>query len=275
MPSRRRVVLGVLLVAVSVCFALGFGLNYGKSNQSFYLLGSVRLLHPELWSRDFVANARDYHPVYTQLGALLLRLDETGWLIALCNVAAACFGSWCCYRLARALDPALDRIVPFVIVLSLATASGTNGAGDSYVFGDIFQPSTLGSVGLLGSALAFVRGRALLAGLALALAGAFHANYLLLGIVVLGVAWLVAGERRWRDGALLLAPAGLVLLAFLPLILASSESVLASEARRIFQDVRLPHHFRAERFAPDFLPFLGFGLLGAASRGARAQRGAL
>jgi hypothetical protein len=151
-----------------------------------------------------------------------------------------------------------------MLVLALCSASGTHGIGDSYVFGDIFQPSTLGSLGLLGAATAFCLGSARWSGLSLAFAGAFHVNYLLLGLCVFGVAWLASGaERRLVRGAWLLGPSLIVLAWSVPFLLASSGSALAAESRRIFQEVRAPHHYDVERFVEDFVPWLGFQLLGA------------
>jgi hypothetical protein len=141
-----------------------------------YLLSSVRMLRPELWTRDWLAHTHHYHPLYAELGALMLRLDPTGWAIGLANVAAVGGGMSCVYRLLRLLLDAPQAFVGFMLVLTLAGVSSTDAVGGSYVFADIFQPSTLDSVGLLGACLAFVSGRWLLAGLCLAFAGAFHLN---------------------------------------------------------------------------------------------------
>ncbi|HXK17201.1 MAG TPA: DUF6798 domain-containing protein [Polyangiaceae bacterium] len=267
-----------VMVSASACLGLGFGLNYGKSNQSLYLLDSVRKLHPELWTRDWLAHTQHYHPLYEKLGTLMLRLDPTGWAIALANVAAVGVGLWCVYRLLRSLLDEPEAFVGFMLVLTLAAACSTDGVGGSYVFSDIFQPSTLGSVGLLGASLAFVSGRCLLAGLCLAFAGAFHLNYLLLGLCVFGVAWLASGkEQRFRRGLWLLGPSLPVLLWFLPILMASSGTggpAVAEEARRLFQDVRAPHHYRVASFVVEFLPWLGFQLLGVAALWSAAKRGA-
>lgn len=263
--------LGVLVFG----FALSFGLNGAKSNLAAYLVAAVRTLRPELWSRDFVINTPVIHPVFAKLAALLLYLDPSGWLIGLSNVAAVCAGMWCLYRLVVATAPR-EHFSAFSFVLIVAAASRTGSIGGSYFFSDTFQPSTLGSLALLAATYSFVRGKALPAGIWLALAGAVHLNYLVLALPVFGLAWLLSWRPR-SLGALLaiVGPALPVLALFVPLLVASGggSAAVATEARRILQDVRNPHHYHVATFASSFLPWAGFQLLGAAALWARAKEG--
>ncbi len=272
-PTLRR----GLSWTMTLGFALGFGLNFGKSNHASYLLASQKLLDPQLWTRDFQVNTQHYHPAYARLGALLLTLDSSGWLIALANVAAVVVGVWLLARLQRALWPEreLEAFAAFVLLMSLAAASRTGSVGGSYAFSDILQPSTLGTLGLLAAALALVRGKALLSGLGLALAGAFHLNYLVLALPVFGLGWLLGDrERPIRSTLLGVLPALPILIWFLPLLIASGAGSpqATEEARRIYQDVRAPHHYHVKTFAAAFLPWLGFLLVGAAALWDRARQ---
>lgn len=263
------------MAALVLCFAVGFGLNSIKSNLAAYLVSAMRVLRPELWARDFVINTPQVHPFYARLGALLLHLDPSGWLIALSNVVAVCAGMWCVYRLLVATieRPDRDAFVAFAFVLMLAASSRTGSIGGSYVFSDTFQPSTLGSLALLAACHAFIRGSALRSGVWLALAGAVHLNYLVLALPVFGLAWLLSWHARTAASLfVMLLPALLVLAAFVPLLLASGGGppAVTDEARRILQDVRNPHHYRVAAFASSFLPWAGFQLLGAAALWSRA-----
>jgi len=152
----------------------------------------------------------------------------------------------------------------------------TLAPGGSYAFSELFLPSTLGTVGLLACAVAFVAGRPLVSGICLALAGLFHVNYLVLGLCVFGVAWLLSGRERLGIRALAgLGPAVLVLLGFLPFLLASASPGVSAEAQRIFQDVRSPHHYCVSIFAWDFSFWAGFQALGVAALLGPAQRGSV
>jgi len=271
----RRVRIGVVVVS-SLLFGVGFGLNAATSNQLVYLLRSVALLHPELFTRDLALSSFDFHHLYSLLCALILRVDASGWLIAVANVAAACFGAWCVYRLLRLFLDEPEAFPAFMLVLTWAGVSNTVAVGGSYVFADIFQPSTLGSVGLLGASLAFVLDRPLATGLWLAFAGAFHSNYLLLTPCVFGVAWLLCGgQQMLRRGLLIFGPSLPILLFHVPFFLASSAAAPAvlERVRHLFMDVRSPHHYLVK--PADFAPWLGFQLLAAAALFEPARRGAV
>ena len=261
-------------------FALGFGLNYGTSNQTTYLLESVRALHPSLWLRDWaVMHNQMYHPAYAWLGKLLLELSSTGYAIGAANVVCIALGMWLIFRLLRLFGRPERTIVALCAVLLIGSVTRTQGPGGTYAYSEIFQPSTLGSLGLTLAGLAFVAGSPLWSGLGLALGGAFHVNYLVLSLAAFGTAWLlIERERLWSKAALSrlclgLGPPLLVLVYFLPLLLASGNMNAAREAHRIYLDVRAPHHYDVPRFAWDFAFFCGFQLLGAAALASAARRG--
>ena len=268
----------VLLLAF--LFGLGFGLNFATSNQLYYLLVPLRTLHPTLWTRDWLASeTQAYHPSYAWLAAQLLRFSPSGLAIAWSNVICIALAVLSLYAVLSRLLSRERTLAAFCVLLVLASVTRTLGPGMTYAFSEIFQPSTIGSLGVLAAAAAFIAGRPLLSGACLACAGAFHVNYLVLCLFVFGVAWLCTGRvglvSRMIAG---LGPPLFVLCFFLPFLLASADPKMSLEAQRIYQEMRTPHHYVVPTFAWDFSFWIGFQLLGAsvligpARRGLPAQR---
>jgi hypothetical protein len=248
-------------------FGLSYGLNYGVSNHTFYMLPSVHALHPEYWARDWaVTQTHHYHFTFAWLAAGMLWLDQSGWLLGLANVVTIALGMACVWQLLKALVSREHAALAMLLVVLIASATRTGGPGTSYVFSDVFQPNTLGSAGVLAACWLLVVNRPLLSGLLLAVAGALHANYLVLCLPVFGVAQLAASRQRLLPRlAAQLGPSLLVLLVYLPVMRTTSSSPVSAEALRIYQDIRSPHHYRVETFAGQFVPWLGWQLLGAAA----------
>jgi hypothetical protein len=275
--TKRFGVRAGLVILLALLFGLGFGLNYGASNQVVYLLHSVQALHPSLWSRDFfVTRTHNYHPAYAWLSTLLLRVSPAGLAIAWSNVVLIALGMLAVYAVLRCMLSRERALPGFCIVLVLASVTRTNAPGLTYAFSEVFQPSTLGTVGILAAAAAFVAGRPLVSGLCLALAGVFHVNYLVLGLYVFGLSWLLSGPGRFVPRAAAgLGPPLLVLLWFVPFLLAGASPGISAEARRIYMDIRSPHHYRVPGFAWDFSFWVGLQCLGAAALLGPAKRGLL
>ncbi|MEI9947610.1 MAG: DUF6798 domain-containing protein [Pseudomonadota bacterium] len=262
----------VLLLAF--LFGLGFGLNYAKANQLYYLLEPLRTLHPTLWARDWLANCQVYHPTYVWLTTQLLRLDPTGLAMAWANVIAVGFAMLALHAVQRRLLARERALAGFCLLLTFASVTRTLGPGMTYAVSEYFQPSTLGALGTLAAAAAFIAGRPLLSGLCLAFAGAFHVNYLVLCLFVFGVAWLASGRERFFSRTLAgMGPPILVLCFFLPFLLSSTDPKLAASAQHIYQEIGAPFHYVVPTFAWDFSFWIGFQLLGAAVLIGPAQRG--
>jgi hypothetical protein len=256
-----------VLWTVLVAFGLSYGLNFGTSNHTFYLLPTERMLHPELWKNDWaVTQTHHYHVVFAHLAAGILSLDPSGWLMAIANVLTIAAGMACMGALLRVLFPTEQAGLGLLFLILIASATRTHGPGGSYVLSDIFQPNTLGSVGMLAASWLTVTGRPLASGLTLLAMGTVHANYLVLSLPVFGIAQLLQGrEGLSRRLAVQLAPPLLIVLIQLPIMLETSRSPIVAEAQRIYQDIRSPHHYRVEGFASLFLPWLGWQLLGLGS----------
>ncbi len=267
--ARGRAVLGawdrVIAFVASVAFAVSFGLNFGVNNQVVYLLASIRVIDRSLLAKDWLATeTTHYHFTFKYLGALLMALSPKGWGIALGLVVAITAGTMFLHVLARYLvkDKRL-ALAAFMLTLIVGFATRTKGPGATYAFDEILQPSTLGTVGLLGAIAFFAGGRWLASGVALAVSGIFHANYLVLEIPAFAAALVVLGPTDIkRRGLRLLGPPILVLLAFTPVILATAGGPDAIRAQEILQTIRAPHHYAITSFERDFLPWIAWSLLG-------------
>ncbi|EYF02105.1 Hypothetical protein CAP_7445 [Chondromyces apiculatus DSM 436] len=255
-----------LATVASLCFGVSFGHTYGVDNQVVYLLGSLRLLDGSILQRDwFATQTTHYHPTFKYLGAALIALDRQGRAVAIAQTLTITGGILCVYALLRALCGARRALPAFLLLLAIASITRTSAPGSTYVFDWILQPSTLGSVGLLGAAAFFARGRWLASGLCAAGGGLFHMNYLVLLIMALGVAHLALG-REGLVGRLLLqlVPPSLVLFLFLPMLLGATSSPAAAEAQRITFEIRSPHHYEPSTFESGFQGSVAWMLLGGA-----------
>ncbi len=260
----------LIAAACAAAFALTFGLNYGVDNQVTYFLSALRHNDPSVLARDwYAAEATHYHPVITQLVAPLIRWWPSGWAIAILQVVVVvggCLG-WhaVCRRLINHRNSALFA---YVLILGLLSATHTLSAGISYIFNEAFQPSAMGSLGLLLSVPFFVSGRWLASGVALGISGLFHANFLVLNVATFGLAHLtLGGDLRTiaRRLTLQLGPS-LPALAILAMpMLATAGGEHAAEARRILFEIRSPHHYTPKAFQHDFIPLAAWTMLGVAS----------
>jgi hypothetical protein len=252
-------------LCASVAFALSFGLNYGVNNQVAYLLGSLRLVEPGILNTDWYATATThYHPAFTYFGAALLAVDHTGWSIGIAQVVVITAGSMAIYFLLGQLSlRRTHALAAFLLLLAINFMTATRSVGGSYVFDMILQPSTLGSLGLLAAISFHVSGRWLASGVCLAFSGLFHANFLILGFPVFGLAQLALGKQELvRRLVRQLGPPCVVVLVLSPLLVKSAFSPHAAEAQRIYFTIRSPHHYLPSTYERDFTPLIGWHLLG-------------
>jgi hypothetical protein len=265
----------VALVA-SLAFGLGYGLNYGVSNQTAYMLGALKMLDSSVLADDWYAShTANYHPAFSFVGWFLLLFSRRGVGVAVGQVLAIAWGALGVYALCRALWRPLAKLLgaeswartyalaTFLIMTAIMTRSGTGSIAVSYIFDNILQPSTLGGLFFTLSIAPFVEGRWLKSGIYFALAGLFHANYLLLGIASFGAAHLALGTKGLvQRGLSQLAPAAVPLLILAPMILASASSPDAARAHEILFAIRSPHHYNPRGFERAFYPFAGWQMLG-------------
>lgn len=212
--------------------------------------------------------------------ALLARLGVLEVGLALLNVAAVGLAMWGCWRMIQRMGA--DRplaALGLVIALLLASYQFCTMAS-AFLFTSSLQPSAIATSATILAMTAFLDGRLGRCGVLLALAGAFHANFLLLNIAAFGLAFVVGelmdlGPARWRGLmrgdvlvrlARLLGPSVAIAAMTLPLILSlQAEQVspaVAAEADRIFFRFAVPFHYYPRDWLVKFLPFLGIEALG-------------
>ncbi|WP_437745422.1 DUF6798 domain-containing protein [Sorangium sp. So ce1504] len=256
-----------LAAVVSLLFGASFGWNCGVNNQVVYMLGSLRLVHPDILARDwFATSTTHYHPAFKYLAAGLLALNEKGWGVGIAQTVVIAVGTTAVYFLLRTLVDRRHALPSFLLLVAFATLTRTWGPCDTYVFDFILQPSSLGSAAFLISVPLFVRGKWLASGIALAASGLFHANYLILFFGAYALAHLGLGVRDRRElfhrASRQLLPPLAVLALFAPMILATAGAKDARLAQEIYTTIRAPHHFVIQGREREFFGFIAWHLLG-------------
>lgn len=254
----------VLGVIFSFLIALSFGFSYGNvGNQVSYYPHALNHLCPEFLAYDWlVQETTPYHVRFEWIVWLTHALGSVPWWSAILNLVLVTAGIFVIYRIASAYSQQW-ALVTFLIILLFVMIDRTQTVGMSYLFGEGLQPSTLATVAWLASILWFLSGRIQLSGVSLALGGLFHANFLILGIGMFGLAHLALGrDALLRRLAGQLIPSLLILSFDLPLILASSSGEGSAAARTILQQIRAPHHYIPETYLMDFWAWSGWILAG-------------
>ncbi len=214
---------GCLLIAglCSLALTLAYTAQYGTLNQATYLLDPIHRAWPELYRRDwFITDTPPYLPVFGWLVQWLYVLDAEGpvaILTAHVIVNLASFGA--IYALVRALD---GGVRAFAIVAGFVTVTRGISMGGSYLLVGYLQPSSVATLGWLIAMAAFARSRFVTCGMAAAFAGLLHANFLVLGVGLFGLAAFARRDLALRDYVRLLGPQLAVLLLFAPTLAAAS-----------------------------------------------------
>ena len=260
------------LVALIVAFSFGF--SYKVYNQQSYLIGGFRRLDPGYLPRDWLFEETTlYHThfewVIWALGKMFGTGTALGWSLVAMQlvVVALTVGAFSplCYVLAgrrwsRALLPQIG--VAFWIVAQLHW-----GPAFSYVTGYGMQPSTISAMGICAAIAAFALGRKGWAGVALALGGMFHANFLVLGLLIFGLAQLLEMARHRAllvvEALKLLVPGSVVLVTILPMLLnVSSQS---ERGLTIFHTIRAPWHYQFSFYIDSIWAYFAWAAIGALS----------
>ena len=259
----RAVEYGVVAI-VALAFAASYGLNYGSDNQVVYFLKSLTLTDRSLLHADWFTNhTTQYHRVFIYFGALLLKLNKQGWAVAIMQFLMVALGAFVIYRIVKRVAGAAHGVAAYLLLMSMLFITRTSSVGTSYLFDQIFQPSTLGALGSIAGTLFFVEERWLESGLCVALGGAFHANYLVLAYPIFGLAHLALGFKDLKRRLIAqFVPLLVVTIALSPLLLAASHTKASPEAQEILFRVRSPHHYNPARYERNFMPFAAWQMLG-------------
>ena len=261
-PAGRFDYLTALLI--SLVFGLQFGLYFGVSNHNTYLLHGLRLLDSSILSADWLAaHTTDYHPYFSYLVSLLLSMGRSGWAFVAANVLAVTVGGFLVFCIIRLVNGVAGAVQVFLFVMVVASLTDTNSVADSYIFSELFQPSTLGAVGFIGAIYFFIRGQYLFSGLCHAIGGLFHANFLVLGFPAFFIAHLLLSRKLILSHLVAqFAFSSLALIPFINILLSIGGGQSAGDAARILIKIRSPHHYDPTYFYQGFLPFLGWVLIG-------------
>lgn len=256
----RRVV-AVAVVAAAAVLALAYGAPYGSNNQLTYLLGPLQRAFPELYRHDWLmTETTQYHPVFAVVAAPLYQIDPRGVVaFGIAQLVAMIATYVVIYRLVAATADRA-RLAIFFALAGMLALGGARCLAGSYLFAGYLQPSSLATIGWLVAMVAFAKDRVLVAGIALAAAGACHANFLLLGIPLFGAAEL-ATTRRFdvRRMAYLLAPSLVALVAFVPAMIASAHAAEPDIALRVLVRFHAPGHYEPKHirwYAPPLAAWL-------------------
>lgn len=247
----RRAVTASVVIGVSAALALAYGAGYGAGNQVTYLLEPLRHAHPALYGRDWlVASTTQYHPVFAWVAAPLYAIDPRGVVafgIAQLVVMTTTFTVL--YRLLA--DFANQTRLPmFLLLVGLLALGGGRAMAGSYLFAGYLQPSSLATLGWLAALAAWLRDRRLFAGVWLALGGAFHVNFLVLGIGLFAALELSSRRIdlcRLRRLASVLGPSLVVLAPFVPALLAGAHAHDPETALRVLVKFHTPGHYDPAR----------------------------
>jgi hypothetical protein len=260
-----RVVAWLVMAAAAAVLTVAFTAPYGTLNQQTYLLDPLHRAMPELFHRDwFVSDTAPYLPSFGWLVQWLYAVDPEGPVAVLAANAAVTFATYAALLwLIAAVSRGARGAVGFVIVASFVTVTMGRAMGGNYLLAGYFQPSSLATLGWIAAMAALVRGRYRWCGVALALSGALHVNYLVLGIGLFTLAALAQREARGRELAWLLAPQLVALAFFLPDLLAAARP--SEQAVRILVDFHAPGHYRAGRLISWIPELAGWQLAGLAA----------
>ncbi len=235
----------LIIAVVSLVLTLAFVEPYGSLNQATYLLDPLQRAMPELYRRDwFVSDTPPYLPVFGWLAQVLFRIDPEGPTAVIAAHVAVTLATYA--ALAWLVASVARGWRAFVVVAAFVAMTTGHAMGGSYVLVGYLQPSALATLGWIAALAALARGRYLACGIALALGGALHANFLVLGLPVFGAAAL-ALRANWRDIAKLVAPQLAVLAAFAPQLLGAAGP--SAEAVRLLVDFHAPGHYAGARLA--------------------------
>jgi len=263
----------VALIVVAVALTLAYTQAYGALNQATYLLDPLHRAMPELYHRDWFVGTPPYLPVFGWIVRWLYAIDPAGSIAILVVHVIVTVATYAgLYRITIAVSPGARTAL---IVAGFMTITMGLSMGGSYILGNYFQPSSLATVGWMFAIAALVRRRWLACGIAAALAGAFHANFLVLGIGLFPLAAIAIQRVSLRDVALLLAPQLVLLAFFLPQLIGAAGP--SHEAVNLLIKFHAPIHYDPHRQVwaiPELLAWelAAFAALGSINDSAREAR---
>ncbi|MGH7177804.1 MAG: hypothetical protein ACREJC_10520, partial [Tepidisphaeraceae bacterium] len=229
------------------------GYQFGLGNHTVYLLDALCSTDPTVLRKDwFVRSTLQYHAIFTWMTAVLIRMGIVQsafaalyvllavlWQLAWLRIVQRCGGSRLTYMLS--------------VVMYYLLAGGIALGVYQFLQDGCFLPSNVANVAMLWGFYFWSTRRPALAGAALGLAGLFHLNHAVVGLIcwaALG-AWEVLSQRparrqtaSWIVGSVLLAAPSLfnVSMALAPR-LRQAGVIPAEQFIAVYVRFRHLHHF--------------------------------
>ncbi len=237
----------LIIITLGVAFGLCVGIAYGVSNHYQYLVHGLHALDPSFLANDwFTCQTRAHHITFTPLIVGMARLGPLPIVFALANITAAIVVVACLFALARRWYDrplAVTALAVFLLVIVPRPYMGLTN-----LINMIFQPATVGAVGLFAGLTLITVGRHRAAGLILGIAALFHINYMVWAVAIVGLLILIQGRQlKIRWALWLIAPLGLAVVFHLPFALGSrtaEQQAAAASAQWILHDLYMPYHSR-------------------------------
>ncbi len=244
-PTVSRWLAPACVASAAIGFALKNGMQYGRSNHWQYLLHGLHAADSTFLSSDwFTTRTEAHHQVFNGLVRLAASSGKPEVMLGLLN--GACSLIFVCtlfFIIARFVTRPL---LPFSLVVLLASGIPIDGLGDSNILLPYFVPSVFAGVVLLASFACLLYSRYSAAGLLAGAGCAMHGNFLLLIGPLWGLLLIFDGSSRTKSRvAWLLIPWVAAWFAHLGYFLAIiRDPAPSAEARRIFWDIYAPFHYR-------------------------------
>jgi hypothetical protein len=234
----------VSALGVAIVIAHSCGYLFGVANQVTYFIEPLHRAHPELFRTDwFATQTTTYHSLFAAAASYLFRIEDSG--VIGCAITHAVLMTALVTGVFVLVKGASNRgaFAAFVIVAAWLVINGDRSMAGSYLWSGYLQPSLIATVGWIFALAAYVRGRPLVTGLALAAGGLFHANFLLLGIGMFTLAELVANGRSPKRLAMLIVPQLVALAVLAPELVHSAGAADPDLALWVLVRFHAPGHY--------------------------------
>lgn len=242
-----------------------FGMSYGSGNQLHYLLHAFSQIDPHFAQGDwFINSGTDYHYRFSELVVALSSIwNDLPFTLTTAQILINIAIFACVLLICKTINRTKGDLV-FAAALLTIISSNIATVGLSSLIPHPLQASTIATALSLFSLLFFIKDKHLLCGLSIAAAGYFHVNFLILIVPGLALSQLIYDKRiQIITLSKIAIPPALVCLYLLPDILAATTGENADAARKIFQEIRAPHHYQPLQFLIEFVPFVTWLALGS------------
>ncbi|HVT90839.1 MAG TPA: DUF6798 domain-containing protein [Tepidisphaeraceae bacterium] len=224
-----------------------YGYQFGRSNHTAYLLDALRLSEPPVLANDwFTTQTLQYHVAFTRITEVLMKLHIVAPAFAVFYVALVVLFHIAWRGIIGQLG-GTDRAYLASVALYYLSAAGTALGMYQFFQDSSLLPSNIANVALLWGLYFWIAGRYRTAGLCLGIAGIFHLNHALVGILL----WLVlcaslplAPSRKNLPAYFFaLVPSAINIALAARLKLSRSGAMPFDQFLELYVRLRHPHHY--------------------------------